>query len=287
MTASFPTRISVFFVVAAAHAALIGGLSCLKATPASPREELIVLEFIPEPELVPEPEPEKPAETLAGNEESTAPEEALPETTEIAATEFPAETLPPPQEADYILETSRDSAAGQDGDTHGDGLNAAKQVAESNAPSTELNAAGTETAEILPAKSDCESPAETQADNAPTETGGEKIRKQGSETSSREGTFGSDGAGGDSATATIRYRRHVTPKYPRVDKLAGRTGTVILLLEIDETGKLLNVSIRQSSGSRSLDAAAIQAARASKYLPAHDGNRPISSRAEASYTFSR
>lgn len=287
MTASSPARISVFFVVAAAHAALIGGLSCLEATPVSPREELIVLEFIPEPEVVPEPEPEKPTEMLAGNEDA-APEEALPETTEIAATELPAETLPPPPaRTDYVLEDSHDAAAGKDGEVRGDGLDAAEQVAETQIATKPENAGQTiEPAENPPAEIAAKTPLAPQAD-AETVSGGEKIGKQGLTEATREGSFGNEGAGGDSATATVRYRRRVTPKYPRADKLAGRTGTVILLLEIDENGKLLNVSIRQSSGSRSLDAAAIQAARASKYLPAHDGERAVASRAEASYTFSR
>lgn len=277
------TNFFVFIGVAAAHATLIGGLSCVKATPDLSPENLIFIEILSESvEVTPEKEQEIQPVVVS---ELPAPdnEETLPETAEIVPAEIPAlAPLPSPEKTNYILEAAHDSASGKDGEVRGDGLNAAEKIIETPPANSE---APQETpqkeisfSQNLPAAT---SPVETN------DSAGEKIGKQGLPDAAREGEFGNNGAGGDSATATVRYRRKVAPKYPRADRIAGRSGTVVLLLEIDADGKLTGVRIKHSSGFRSLDAAAIQAARASKYLPAHNGERHVSSLAEASYTFSR
>lgn len=260
------TKILVFLGVAFTHASLIGSLSCLGNSKFSPEEEFIFLELVePEkPELLPE---EDSVKSGNGNTPDEIPEEAVePEENTI-------ESAPPPPVLalpDYQLETSHDSASGSDGLVRGDAPDAGEQVAEEETRQEEPS---------VPAKSDALLPAK--------ENTAKELGKQGEKTATREGKFGSGGNGGDSLTATVRYQRRVAPKYPRADRIAGRTGTVILILEIDANGELTDVRIKQSSGSRSLDAAAIRAARASRYLPAHDGERAVPSRAEASYTFSR
>lgn len=268
------TKTLVFIGVALSHASLIGGLACLEGASPKPPENFILLELIPEPkpEAEPEPEPEIPSEApaaeTAGNEE---PAETSLAAEAVAPEPPPAipETLP-----EYQLEEVRDSASGNDGIVRGDTPDAGEkveEVPEPNPPATTIpetaDAAGT----VLPEK----------------ESAAKQIGKQGDATATREGEFGSGGTGGESADATVRYRHRVAPKYPRADARAGRTGTVVLLLEIDENGELRNVHVKRSSGSRTLDAAAIRAARASKYFPAHNGERPVASRAEASYTFAR
>lgn len=269
------TKFFVFCSVTSAHVALIGGLSCVETQTEPVSEKFILVEFVPEekPPLPPPPPDELPVDN------ANAPEAA-----EVSAAEMPAEAPPPPMPSpeDYVLESSRDSAPGKDGEVFGDAPDAAEKKAVSAPEQTEPALDATRACEKK------EAPADPDPESKETpEAGGKTIGKQGLKNAQQDGKFGSGGSGGDSATSTVRYKRRVAPKYPRADKLAGRTGTVILLLEIDAEGKLLNVSIRRSSGSRSLDAAAIQAARASKYLPAHDGERHIPSRAEASYTFSR
>lgn len=264
-----PAKIFVFLGVALTHASLIGALSCLENSPLPQENAFIFLELIeplkpetpPEPEIV---EPEQP--DLAAD----AAAEVTAEAEEIAIAALPP-PLPEEPQAHYEVEAAHDSASGNDGVVRGDDPAAGEQIAEET-PKAEvpLSApANPETA--LPAKKNT----------------AEKLGKQGEQTATREGAFGAGGSGGNSVTASVRYLHRVAPKYPRADKIAGRTGTVILILEINAAGKLTDVRIKQSSGSRSLDAAAIRAARASKYLPAHDGERAVPSRAEASYTFSR
>lgn len=269
------TKIFVFIGVALSHASLIGGLICLEGASPKPPEKLILLELIsePKPEAEPEPEPEIPSEAPAAE---TAGDEEPAETSlaaEAVAPEPPPaipETLP-----EYQLEEVRDSASGNDGIVRGDALDAGEKIEEAPEPDTPAET----TPEIADSAVGAELPEK--------ESAAKQIGKQGDATATREGEFGSGGTGGDSADATVRYRHRVAPKYPRADARAGRTGTVVLLLEIDETGELRNVRVKRSSGSRTLDAAAIRAARASKYFPAHNGERPVASRAEASYTFAR
>ena len=268
------TKAFVFIGVALSHASIIGGLVCLEGASPTPPEKFILLELVSEPEPEPEPKAETPTEAPAA--EATGDE--VPAETSLAAEAVAPESPPPaaPEAIpEYQLEEARDSASGNDGIVRGDAPDAGEKIEEAPEPDTPARA--------TPA------PAETDAGTELPEkkADAKQIGKQGDATATREGEFGSGGSGGNSADATVRYRHRVAPKYPRADARAGRTGTVILLLEIDENGDLLSVRVKRSSGSRTLDAAAVQAARASKYLPAHDGERPIASRAEASYTFAR
>ncbi len=269
------TKIFVFIGVALFHASLIGGLVCLEGAAPKPPENLILLELIsePKPETEPVPEPESPSETPAAE---TASDEEPTETTPTAEAAAPEPTPPviPETLPEYQLEEARDSASGNDGIVHGDAPDAGEKIEEAPEPAPP--------ATTIPETADADAGAELSE----KKSAAKQIGKQGDATASRKGEFGSGGSG-DSADATVRYRHRVAPKYPRADARAGRTGTVVLLLEIDENGELRDVRVKRSSGSRTLDAAAIQAARASKYLPAHNGERPVASRAEASYTFAR
>ena len=69
------------------------------------------------------------------------------------------------------------------------------------------------------------------------------------------------------------FLRRVAPKYPRSSLARREQGVVMLLLSLDRHGTLLDVSVMQSAGPR-LDEAAIQAARASSYLPATRNGEP-------------
>ena len=272
------TKVFVFIGVALSHASLVGGLVCLGGASPTPPENFILLELVsePKPEAEPEPEPETEASAEAAAVE-VAGDEVPAETSPAAEASVPEPPPPASPESipEYQLEETHDSASGNDGIIHGDAPDAGEKIEVLSEPDTP--------AEAVPEPTEAEAGIETPE----KEAAAKQIGKQGDATATREGEFGSGGSGGNSADATVRYRHRVAPKYPRTDARAGRTGTVVLLLEIDENGELLSVRVKRSAGSRTLDAAAVQAARASKYFPAHNGERPVASRAEASYTFAR
>ncbi|MGF0069506.1 TonB family protein [Candidatus Spyradosoma sp. SGI.093] len=292
------TEILAFGVATLAHAAALFALAALdeSAADASAESAPLILEFFAETpvertETPPEPEAEteeKDAEAAAGAPAVAAdalpaesPEDAAP----LQAAETEAALPPPPPDPapeptrETLTEAAHDAAPGEDGNARGDGLDADETL---GVPAPEEPAEPK--APAVPATEGAPAPA--SAPEEVRERGGERIGKRGDPSSAREGDFGSGGNGAD-ATATVRYRRRVAPKYPRADALAGRTGTVVLLLDIDERGALTGVRVKRSSGSPSLDAAAIRAARASEYLPAREGARAVPSRAEVDYTFAR
>ncbi|MGN0884307.1 MAG: TonB family protein [Candidatus Spyradosoma sp.] len=290
-------QVFAFGVATLAHAAALFALAALdeSASDAPAESAPLILEFFAETpvertETPPEPEAEteeKDAESAAGTLAVAAdalpaenPEDAAP----LRAAETEAAPPPPPAPApepmrETLTEAAHDAAPGEDGNARGDGLDADETL---GVPAPEEPAEPK--APAVPATEGATAPA--SAPEEVRERGGERIGKRGDPTSAREGDFGSGGNGAD-ATATVRYRRRVAPKYPRADALAGRTGTVVLLLDIDERGALTGVRVKRSSGSPSLDAAAIRAARASEYLPAREGARAMPSRAEVDYTFAR
>ena len=65
------------------------------------------------------------------------------------------------------------------------------------------------------------------------------------------------------------------PKYPREAKKAGITGTVFVKVLVDEEGKVLKANVDKSSGTVSLDEAAVEAAYKCRYKPGIQNGRPI------------
>jgi TonB family protein len=59
----------------------------------------------------------------------------------------------------------------------------------------------------------------------------------------------------------------VPPRYPHDEACDGIGGTVILLVAVDSTGAVLNVTVEKSSRNRNLDRAAIDAARSWHFSP--------------------
>lgn len=82
-------------------------------------------------------------------------------------------------------------------------------------------------------------------------------------------------------TATIpprsNPRRPVTqPEYPPTSKRLGEAGTVIMLLTVNEEGKVTDAKIDTSSGFERLDEAALkEALRTWKLLPGTVGGKPV------------
>jgi protein TonB len=65
------------------------------------------------------------------------------------------------------------------------------------------------------------------------------------------------------------------PEYPPTSKRLGETGTVVLLLTVDENGKVVEAEVKKSSGFDRLDEAAKeQAMRDWRLLPGTVGGKP-------------
>lgn len=80
-------------------------------------------------------------------------------------------------------------------------------------------------------------------------------------------TVGATGGGGS----------RPAPSYPLESLRAREHGTVVLLIEVDTTGKVAMVSVRESSGYRRLDAAAVAAVKQSWYFDPANGKRMFES----------
>ena len=96
----------------------------------------------------------------------------------------------------------------------------------------------------------------------------------------------SHGTGGNSGTGTSRKSSGVSspgilsrvePTYPEQARKAGREGTVVLKIQILESGRPGDVSLYRSSGSDLLDEAAMDAVRKWRFIPARDrgSSQPI------------
>ena len=69
--------------------------------------------------------------------------------------------------------------------------------------------------------------------------------------------------------------RNPQPVYPVDAWRAGRAGRVVLLVRVDDRGHVQDARVHNSSGTRSLDNAALEAVRRWKFRPALSGNRPV------------
>lgn len=72
-----------------------------------------------------------------------------------------------------------------------------------------------------------------------------------------------------------RARQPFAPSYPEAAHQEGREGTVKLLLRIDETGEVQEVSVAEGDPDPAFDAAALEAFRQARFLPAKKNQRPV------------
>ncbi|MFQ6008427.1 MAG: energy transducer TonB [Candidatus Zixiibacteriota bacterium] len=70
----------------------------------------------------------------------------------------------------------------------------------------------------------------------------------------------------------IRYHE---PEYPRLARLAGITGTVVVWVVVDEHGNVIDARVYKSSGMQSLDEAAVRAAYKNKFKPGIQNGHPV------------
>lgn len=95
----------------------------------------------------------------------------------------------------------------------------------------------------------------------------------------------SAGSPGYLSLRTVNHIRRGKASYPAEALRKKQTGTVRLLLYINERGTVDRVEIAQSSGFPSLDAAAMAAERRSIFKPAIINGSPVKSKVIVPYTF--
>lgn len=87
------------------------------------------------------------------------------------------------------------------------------------------------------------------------------------------------------ASTPPRFLERIEPAYPARARRAGFEGSVTVQLRLSDRGEVLSAGIVRGSGSDQLDAAALAAARASRYEPALLGGQAVPSETEATYRF--
>ena len=85
-----------------------------------------------------------------------------------------------------------------------------------------------------------------------------------------------------SAAATLpsfsaAYLRNPAPRYPVAARRAGEQGTVTLRVLVTRDGRPARVDLEKTSGSAHLDAAALEAVRGWRFVPARQGPDAIES----------
>lgn len=71
------------------------------------------------------------------------------------------------------------------------------------------------------------------------------------------------------------YLRNPPPPYPPLSRRLGEQGKVHLRVHVDAEGLPMEVEIKSSSGSRRLDASALETVRKWRFVPARQGDRPV------------
>lgn len=74
-----------------------------------------------------------------------------------------------------------------------------------------------------------------------------------------------------------RYRETPKPSYPEQARKEGQQGRVLLRVLVDQEGKSKSVEVSRSSGSQTLDRAAVEAIRLWRFSPARYGDKPVES----------
>lgn len=93
------------------------------------------------------------------------------------------------------------------------------------------------------------------------------------------GSRSGGGYGGDSGSkfVQVRYAHAPRPEYPEQARREGKEGRVMLRVLVDEQGRSTSAEVDQSSGSKTLDMAAIEAIKRWRFSPARYGNAPVES----------
>lgn len=90
---------------------------------------------------------------------------------------------------------------------------------------------------------------------------------------------------GHEARVDNASRMLAPPQYPAEASKQGKTGTSVLLVDIDATGKVTGLRLDRSAGDDRLDAAAMEAATRWKFVPAMKNGRPVPGRVRVPIQF--
>jgi protein TonB len=93
------------------------------------------------------------------------------------------------------------------------------------------------------------------------------------------------GTGGGQSYTPARYASCPPPVFPAEARKARLSGTVLLLVQIDERGRPLSIALRRTSGHAILDTAALRAVRAWRFEPARRDGKPVDARLEIPIRF--
>ena len=75
------------------------------------------------------------------------------------------------------------------------------------------------------------------------------------------------------------------PNYPPEENRRGIGGTTVLIVSIDATGSVLEVSVEKSSGNRNLDREAVKAAKRWRFNPEVRDGKKVASRVRVPVDF--
>ena len=78
------------------------------------------------------------------------------------------------------------------------------------------------------------------------------------------------------ASIDASFQQMHKPDYPREELNAGITGTVVLLVTVDENGNPIQVVVEKSSHDRGLDRSAVEAAKKWRFNPKVENGRRVS-----------
>ena len=76
------------------------------------------------------------------------------------------------------------------------------------------------------------------------------------------------------------------PTYPRLARMQGWEGIVVVRIHVTAQGRVKSTRIQKSSGHSSLDEAAVESVREWQFLPAMDGEIPVTSTVDVPIRFS-
>lgn len=115
--------------------------------------------------------------------------------------------------------------------------------------------------------------------NEPTKTKARTTSTKGGGSRSRSGM------GGGQAYTPARYTFCPPPAFPAEARKSRLSGTVLLLVQVDERGRPSSVTLRRTSGHAILDTAALRAVRAWRFEPARRDGQPIGANLEIPVRF--
>jgi len=78
---------------------------------------------------------------------------------------------------------------------------------------------------------------------------------------------------------------NVAPRYPYLARRRGQEGRVVLRVQVTADGEAAAVQLRQSSGYRLLDKAAVEAVKTWRFVPARRGGLAVAGSVEVPVSF--